>query len=96
MSLLAELILSPSGIVSWIAVGLLAGWLAGLIMSGGGYGVIRDIVLGPIGALVGGFTSGFFIQGDVRFWGSVLVAFVGACILIAIARAVSPSGSRRV
>ena len=40
------------GIVSWIVVGLIAGWLAGLVMKGGGYGVVGDIVLGIVGALL--------------------------------------------
>jgi uncharacterized membrane protein YeaQ/YmgE (transglycosylase-associated protein family) len=96
MTVFAELVLSPGGIVSWLVVGLVAGWLAGLTMSGGGYGIVRDVVLGLIGALVGGFVSGFFIQGAAGFWGSVLVAFIGACILIAIVRAVSPGRPRHV
>ena len=96
MSLFAELVLSPGGIISWIAVGLIAGWVAGIAMSGGGYGIIRDIVLGLVGALVGGLVSGFFIQGDAGFWGSILVAFIGACMLIAIVRAVSPGRPRHV
>ena len=91
--LFAELVLSPGGIISWIIVGLLAGWLAGLTMSGGGYGVLSDVVLGLVGALIGGFVTGFFVQGDAGFWGSVIVAFLGACILVAITRAFS---SRRV
>jgi uncharacterized membrane protein YeaQ/YmgE (transglycosylase-associated protein family) len=90
MALLAEIVLSPGGVISWIVVGLIAGWLAGLVMSGGGYGIIRDIMLGLVGAFVGGVASGFFIHGDAGFWGSILVAFVGACILIGIARVVSP------
>ncbi len=91
--LLAELVLSPGGIISWIIVGLLAGWLAGVAMSGSGYGVLSDIVLGLVGALIGGFVTGFFVQGDAGFWGSVLVSFLGACILVALSRAFS---SRRV
>lgn len=90
MNLLAELTLSPGGIISWIVVGLIAGWLAGVMVSGGGFGIIRDIVLGLIGALVGGFVTGFFIDGDTGFWGSILIAFIGACLLIGIARAVTP------
>jgi uncharacterized membrane protein YeaQ/YmgE (transglycosylase-associated protein family) len=43
-----------------------------------------------VGALIGGFVSGFFITGDAGFWGSIVVAFIGACILIGIARAISP------
>ena len=95
MALLAELALSPGGIISWIVVGLVAGWLAGLTMSGGGYGIVRDIILGLIGALIGGFVSGFFVEGAAGFWGSILVAFIGACILIGIARAVTPGRASR-
>jgi len=94
MNLLAELALSPGGMFAWIAVGLIAGWLAGLMMSGGGYGVIADIVLGLVGALVGGLVSGFFIEGDAGFWASILIAFIGACMVIAVARILSPRGRR--
>lgn len=90
MILLAELVLSPGGILSWIVVGLIAGWLAGLTMSGGGYGILRDTVLGLVGAVIGGFVSGFFLSGSAGFWGSILIAFLGACILIAISRAIVP------
>jgi uncharacterized membrane protein YeaQ/YmgE (transglycosylase-associated protein family) len=90
MAVLAELALSPGGVISWIVVGLISGWLAGLMMSGGGYGIVADTLLGLVGALIGGFVSGFFITGDAGFWGSIVVAFIGACILIAIARAISP------
>jgi uncharacterized membrane protein YeaQ/YmgE (transglycosylase-associated protein family) len=90
MNLLAGIVLSPGGVVSWIVVGLIAGWLAGLAMSGGGYGIIRDILLGLVGALVGGFVTGFFVEGAAGFWGSVVVAFIGACILIGISRVLLP------
>ncbi len=95
MNLLAEVVMSPGGVISWIVVGLIAGWLAGSVMSGGGYGIARDIVLGLVGALVGGFVSGMFIQGDAGFWGSILIAFVGACILIGISRLVMPGRAPR-
>ena len=88
--MLAQVSMSPGGIVLWIIVGLIAGWLAGLFMRGGGYGMILDIVLGLIGALVGGFLFSFFVQGQSGFWGSIGIAFVGACILIAISRAFAP------
>jgi uncharacterized membrane protein YeaQ/YmgE (transglycosylase-associated protein family) len=96
MTIFAELLLTPGGVIAWIVVGLLAGWLAGTVMSGGGYGIIRDTVLGLVGALIGGFVSGFFIQGAAGFWGSLLVAFIGACILVAIVRAFSPGHARRM
>jgi uncharacterized membrane protein YeaQ/YmgE (transglycosylase-associated protein family) len=61
-----------------------------MTMSGGGYGVLADLVLGLIGAMIGGFVTGFFITGAAGFWGSIVIAFIGACLLIAISRAVSP------
>jgi uncharacterized membrane protein YeaQ/YmgE (transglycosylase-associated protein family) len=85
--------MNPGGFILWIIVGLIAGWLAGLFMRGSGYGIVLDIVLGLIGALVGGFLFSFFVQGQSGFWGSVGIAFVGACILIAISRAFSPRRS---
>ncbi len=86
----ADFNLYAGGVIAWILVGLVAGWLAGLAMKGGGYGIIWDIVLGLIGSVLGGFLFSFFVQGDVGFWGSIAVSFVGACILIAIVRAVAP------
>jgi uncharacterized membrane protein YeaQ/YmgE (transglycosylase-associated protein family) len=87
----AAVVLTPGGVVAWLAVGLIAGWLAGVVMSGGGFGIVRDLVLGLVGALVGGIISGFFLEGDAGFWGSVGVSFIGACVLIAIARIVVPT-----
>jgi uncharacterized membrane protein YeaQ/YmgE (transglycosylase-associated protein family) len=82
-------------ILTWIVLGLVAGWLAGMFMKGGGYGIIGDIVLGIVGALLGGWLSSYFFGWDVSGFNlsSVLIAFVGACILIAIYRAVA--GTRR-
>ncbi len=81
------------GILSWIIVGLIAGWLAGLVMKGGGYGVIGDIILGIIGGLIGGFIASavFGVPNAVNGFNltSILVAFIGAVILVAIVRAVS-------
>ena len=92
--LLADIVMSPGGVISWVVVGLIAGWLAGKFMKGSGFGLVGDIVIGLIGALVGGFLMGFFVHGDTAFIGSIVVAFVGACVLIAIVHAVS--GSRRI
>ncbi|MBX6314827.1 MAG: GlsB/YeaQ/YmgE family stress response membrane protein [Isosphaeraceae bacterium] len=85
--LFAEIALFPGGVIAWIVVGLVAGWLAGLVMKGGGYGVLGDILVGLIGALVGGFVLSYFVHGTAGFWGSILVAFLGACLCIAIVRA---------
>lgn len=80
--------LDPGGIIAWLVVGLIAGWLAGMVMKGGGYGVVGDIVVGIIGAFVGGFVFSLITGGgSAGFWGSIAVAFVGAVILIAMVRA---------
>ena len=94
MSTFAEISLHPGGIVAWLVVGLLAGWSAGFVMKGAGYGIIGDIVTGLIGAVIGGFLFGFLVAGDAGFWGSIGVAFIGACILIVIARFVALKRTR--
>ena len=74
----------------WLIVGLIAGWLAGQFMKGGGYGLIGDIVVGIIGAFVGGLIFSFLLPGSsVGLIGSIVVAFIGAVVLIAILRMVS-------
>jgi uncharacterized membrane protein YeaQ/YmgE (transglycosylase-associated protein family) len=81
------------GILAWIIVGLIAGWLAGLVMRGGGFGFLGDIIVGIVGGLLGGFiaSSAFGIANPVNGINatSILVAFIGAVILVAILRAVS-------
>ena len=83
------------GIIWWLVVGLIAGALAGLVMRGGGYGIVGDIIVGLVGALVGGFVAGLLGLGSSGLIGSIIIAFIGACIFIAILRAVSGSTSRR-
>jgi uncharacterized membrane protein YeaQ/YmgE (transglycosylase-associated protein family) len=84
--------LDPGGLIAWLVVGLIAGWLAGQFMRGGGYGLVGDIVLGIIGAFIGGFIFSFFVPGaSVGLIGSIIVAFIGAVILIALARALTGS-----
>ena len=76
------------GILSWIVVGLIAGWLAGQVMKGGGYGAVVDIILGMVGGIVGGWVFGMLgIWPGGGIIGSIIVAFVGAVILVAITRA---------
>jgi uncharacterized membrane protein YeaQ/YmgE (transglycosylase-associated protein family) len=78
-------------IIGWILLGLIAGWLAGLIMRGG-YGILGSIILGIVGALVGGFLSSALLGIDVTGFNltSIVIATLGAVIVIAIARALSP------
>lgn len=80
--------LEPGGLLAWLLVGLVAGFLAGQVMKGGGYGVIGDIVMGIIGAFVGGFLASLLgLGGSTGLIGSIIVAFIGAVVLIAIVRA---------
>lgn len=73
--------------IYWIVVGLIAGWLAGLVMKGGGYGILVDIILGILGGILGGW-----LFGRLGIWpaggmlGSIIVAFIGAVILVGITR----------
>ena len=85
--------LNPGGIILWIIVGLIAGWLTGMVMKGGGYGLVGDLIVGLIGALIGGFIVGLVVHGSVGFIGSIIVAFIGAVILVVILRTVSGSRS---
>jgi uncharacterized membrane protein YeaQ/YmgE (transglycosylase-associated protein family) len=86
--------LEPGGLLMWLIVGLVAGWLAGQFMKGGGYGLVGDIVVGIIGAFLGGLGFGILMPGSsVGFIGSIVVAFIGAIVLIAILRAL-PGRSR--
>ena len=85
--------LSPGGLIAWIIVGLIAGWAAGKVSRGHGFGLIGDLVVGLIGALIGGLIAGVFIQGSVGFFGSIVVAFLGAILLLALIRLLS--GGRR-
>ncbi len=85
------------GLLAWIVVGLVAGFLAGQVMRGGGYGLIGDIIVGAVGAVIGGFLAANLLNMPDAVNGinvtSILVAFVGAVILIALLRMVS--GRRR-
>ena len=72
----------------FILIGIVAGWLAGQIMKGGGYGLIGDLILGVVGALLGGFLFGLFGISTPTLIGSLITATIGAIILIALLRLV--------
>ncbi len=84
------------GILAWLVVGLIAGFLASRVMRGGGSGLIGDIIVGIVGALIGGFLATNLLNMPDAVNGinvtSILVAFIGAVILLALLRAV---GGRR-
>lgn len=89
--------LQPGNILVWLIVGLIAGFLASVIMRGGGYGVIGDIIVGLVGAFIGGLIMNLVApDATFGFWGSLIVAIIGACILIAILHAVSGSTRRTI
>ncbi|MFA6523139.1 MAG: GlsB/YeaQ/YmgE family stress response membrane protein [Candidatus Peribacteraceae bacterium] len=73
-------------ILWFLLIGLVAGWIAGLIMKGGGYGIVGDIVVGIIGALIGGFLLRLFGITAYGTLGAIAMAVIGAVILIAVLR----------
>lgn len=67
---------------AWIVIGLIAGWLGGKLMRGGGFGLIGNIVVGVIGALVGGWVFGLLGISAGGWIGSIVMATVGAVVLL--------------
>ncbi len=76
------------GLIAWIIVGLLAGWLAGMFMKGSGYGLLGDLLLGLIGSVVGGWLFGLILPAaePSGLIGSIIVATIGAIVLVAVVR----------
>jgi len=72
----------------FLLIGLAAGWLAGQIMKGGGFGLIGDLVVGVIGALLGGFLFNLFGLHATGLLGNLVMAMVGAIVLIALLRVI--------
>jgi len=86
----------PHGFFYWIFIGLIAGWLAGKIARGRGFGCIADIILGIVGSFIGGWVFvklGIF--GGRSFWYSLAAATLGAIILVSIAHLFTGSGHDR-
>jgi uncharacterized membrane protein YeaQ/YmgE (transglycosylase-associated protein family) len=75
-----------SGLIEAIVIGLIAGWLAGKVMKGRGYGVPMDILLGIAGGVIGRFVFGLLGLSSWNLIGSIIVSFVGAVILIWLVR----------
>jgi len=74
----------------WVIVGGIAGWLASLVVRGGGMGIIGDVIVGIVGALIGGFVLSLLLPGTFGLtgfnFGSLVVAFIGAVILLFLVR----------
>jgi len=81
--------MGPQDILIWLAVGAIAGWLAGQFIRGGGFGLIGDIVVGIIGSVIAGYLlPRIGIHLGAGFIRSVISAFIGACLLLTIVRLV--------
>ena len=75
------------GLLWFLIVGLVAGWLAGVLVKGGGFGVVGDIVIGVIGAILGGWLfSTFGAAPGGGLLGSIFVATIGAVVLLVVVR----------
>jgi uncharacterized membrane protein YeaQ/YmgE (transglycosylase-associated protein family) len=78
-----------NGWIVTILVGIIAGFLAGKIMKGSGYGVLMDLVLGLVGGVIGGFIAGALGLGAGGLIWSIVIATLGAVLLVWIVRMVS-------
>ncbi len=81
--------MDPQSIIVWLIVGAIAGWLAGMVVKGGGFGLIGDIVVGIVGAVIAGWLLprvGIIIGGGII--AAIIDAFIGAVILLVILRLV--------
>jgi uncharacterized membrane protein YeaQ/YmgE (transglycosylase-associated protein family) len=81
--------MDATAIIIWLIVGAIAGWLAGMVVKGGGYGLIGDIVVGIVGALIAGWLLpriGIVIGGGII--AAIINAFIGAVILLIVLRLV--------
>jgi uncharacterized membrane protein YeaQ/YmgE (transglycosylase-associated protein family) len=75
------------GIIAWLVIGAVAGWLAGKVVEGSGFGLIVDIIVGIVGAFIGGWLAGALgISIGGGFIGSIIVAVIGAVILLFVLR----------
>ncbi|HEX8035898.1 MAG TPA: GlsB/YeaQ/YmgE family stress response membrane protein [Ktedonobacterales bacterium] len=78
------------GIIAWIIVGGIAGWLASLVVRGTGLGLVGDIIVGIVGGLIGGFLLSLLLPGSFSVTGfnlgSIIVAFIGAVVLLLLVR----------
>ena len=83
-------------ILTWLIVGLVAGVLASVVMGGTGYGIIGDIIIGIIGAFVGGWIfSKLGVSTPFKgLPGTIFVAFVGAVVLLFVLRLIRSAGTR--
>lgn len=91
IGLAGHVVLDLGSWLSWIIVGLIAGAVAARVVAGRGFGCIADIIVGIAGAIIGGFLLGavFGVTGTVGFFGGIVVAFIGAALLLAALKLLS-------
>jgi uncharacterized membrane protein YeaQ/YmgE (transglycosylase-associated protein family) len=80
------------GIIAWIIIGIVAGFITGKLMKGSGFGVFMDMVVGLVGALIGGFLSSQLGMGSTSehgLIGSIIIAVIGAVLLTLVVRLVT-------
>jgi uncharacterized membrane protein YeaQ/YmgE (transglycosylase-associated protein family) len=80
------------GLIAMIVMGILAGWITGLLMRGSGYGIIWDLILGVVGAIVGGWLSSIFLGVDLTTGfnlTTLIVSVIGAIVVTLIFRLVT-------
>ena len=81
--------MDAQGIIVWLIIGAIAGWLAGTLLRGGGFGLVGDIIVGIIGAVLGGWLAGVLglhlVSGLIS---AIITATVGAIVLILIVRVI--------
>jgi len=84
--------------LAWLIVGGIAGWLASLVVRGTGLGLLGDIIVGVVGAFIGGFLLSLLLPGTFSFsgfnFGSLIIAFIGAVVLLLIMRAANGRHAR--
>ena len=81
--------IDPTALVIWLIIGAIAGWLAGQVMSGGGFGLVGDIIVGIVGAFIAGELFprlGLDLGGGLI--GAIIAAAIGACLLLFVLRLV--------
>jgi uncharacterized membrane protein YeaQ/YmgE (transglycosylase-associated protein family) len=79
--------MDPQALVIWLLIGAAAGWLAGQVMKGGGFGLVGDIIVGIVGAFIAGELFprlGFDLGGGIL--GAIIAAAIGACLLLFVLR----------
>jgi uncharacterized membrane protein YeaQ/YmgE (transglycosylase-associated protein family) len=79
--------MDPTHFLIWLVIGAIAGWLAGHLIRGGGYGLIGDIVVGIVGSVIAGYLLPIIgIHLGAGFVRSVINALIGACLLLTVVR----------